>query len=221
MEIKPEDLRPLRESTNMMEQLSPHSSTEALWEGKFLEDIPVQELLDKITDLRNMFNLRKFADTLDPTPNMKVKSALALAGGIGTELFMIKPERAVLVEMNQKLIDKAILFAQDQKFSLETLFYNITKLPLPFKDKEFDLVIINSAIEHIPNIYDLVDEMKRIGHNFFIGAIPIGDPPRDHLHVWKWKDRNDVKEFVTRINGLMLGSYWAHYDVLWRESYGT
>ena len=200
-----------------MEQLNPRSDTEAIWEGKFLEDIPIKEFLDRTMGLRNMLNLKHFAETLDPTPNMKVKSTLALAGGIGSELFIIKPGRAVLVEMNQKLIDKAIIFAEDTKRNIETLLYDITKLPLPFKNKEFELVIINAAIEHIPNIYELVDEMKRIGHNFFIGAIPVGDPPPDHLHVWKWKDRNDVSEFAAKIRGRLIGSYWAHYDILWRD----
>lgn len=196
-----------------MEQLHKRSDTEAIWEGKYIENYSVREFLQKISGLKNMINLKNFAEKL------KVKSALALAGGLGSELFTIKPERSVLTELNQKLIDKAIIYAREEKLNLETLYLDITKLPLPFTDKEFDLVIINSAIEHIPNIYDLVDEMKRIGHNFFIGAIPVGDPPQDHLHVWKWKDKNDVMEFVTRIHGLIISSYWAHYDILWRESW--
>ena len=198
-----------------MEQLNQRNDKEAIWEGKFLEDIPFQEFIDKIQHLRNMTNLVQFANEI----NYRLNSAIALAGGLGTELLFTQPERAVLVELNPRLIDRALNFTRNMRFNLETLHYNIMKLPLPFKDKEFELVIINSAIEHIPNIYELVDEMKRIGHNFFIGAIPIGDPPKDHLHVWKWKDRNDVLEFATKIKGLLIGSYWAHYDILWRDSW--
>jgi len=198
-----------------MEQLNPRNDKEAIWEGKFLEDISVQQHIDKIKYLRNMINLSQFVTGI--TKDKPLKSAIALAGGLGTELFLIKPERAVLVELNQKLIDKALNHATNSKFDLETLFLDITKLPLPFKTKEFDLVIINSAIEHIENIFELVDEMKRIGHNFFIGSTPIGDPPKDHLHVWKWKDRNDVLNFATKIGARLLGSYWTHYDIIWRD----
>lgn len=200
-----------------MEQLNPYSNKEAIWEGKFLEDIPIQQFLDKTWLLRNMLNLIQFANEIKKTQTHSF-SAIALAGGFGNELFRIKPQRAILVELNPKLLDKALNFAISRKFNLETRLYDITKLPLPYKDKEFDLVIMNSAIEHIPNIYELVDEIKRIGHNFFIGAIPTGDPPKDHLHVWKWKDRNDVLEFANKIGGSLLGSYWAHYDITWRES---
>lgn len=198
-----------------MEQLNPRSDKEAIWEGKFLENASVQDHLHRTRYLRNMMNLTKFA--MEIKKDKQLSSVIALAGGLGTELFLIRPERAVLVELNQKLIDKAIAYATNSKLSLETLFYDITQLPLPFKNKEFDLVIINSAIEHIVNIYELVDEMKRIGHNFFIGSIPTGDPPKDHLHVWKWKDRNDVLDFATKIKGQLLGSYWAHYDTIWRD----
>ena len=202
-----------------MEQLNPRNDMEAIWEGKFLEEIPFNDLLDRIRYLRNIMNLVEFANEI--RKDKPLGSAVALAGGLGTELLFTKPERAVLIELNQKLLDKAIKFTTNLKFNLETIHLDITKLPLPLKDKEFNLVIINSAIEHIQNIYELVDEMKRIGHNFFIGAIPIGDPPEEHLHVWKWKDRNDVLDFAVKIRGLLLGSYWAHYDIIWGDFYGS
>ena len=198
-----------------MKQLNPRSDKEAIKEGEFLENVSVQAHLDRTRYMRNMMNLTNFA--IEIKNNKPSLSAIALAGGLGTELFLIKPERAVLLELNQKLINKAFNHALNIKFNLETSYCDITKLPLPFKNKEFDLVIINSAIEHIPDIYELVDEMKRIGHNLFIGSLPIGDPPRDHLHVWKWADRKDVLDFATKIKGELIGSYWAHYDILWRD----
>lgn len=40
--------------------------------------------------------------------------------------------------------------------------WDLEKIPLPFKDNEFDLVIANHTLEHIKNFFHLIDDVWRI-----------------------------------------------------------
>jgi SAM-dependent methyltransferase len=42
------------------------------------------------------------------------------------------------------------------------IVYDLEKLPLPFKDKEFDVVFAFDVIEHIRNVPELIKEVERI-----------------------------------------------------------
>lgn len=196
-----------------MEKINPLDYKVAIAEGEFLEQFSIETLMLMTDGMQNILNLQTFAADINPI------NTLSLGGGLGTELFFIKAKNAVLLDLNTNLLDKAADYAQIHKVSLIAKNYDITKLPLPFKDKQFDLVIMNAVVEHIPNIFDLLEEVKRVGRNFFIGSIPIGNPPKDHLHVWKWKDRNDVLKFSEIIKGALIGSYWAHYDIIWKDEW--
>lgn len=196
-----------------MEQINPRRIDQAIKEGQFLETLKVEDHLDTVKNMRNMLNLKEFAKELAPT------SCISLGGGIGVELFVLNASKNHLVEFNQKLITKAKNHAKKHQIHLEPLFYDLINLPLPFENKSFDLVIMNAVIEHIPNIFGLIQEAKRIGKNFFIGSIPTGDPPVDHLHVWKWHGLKDVLDFATSFGGTILSSYWCHFDIVWREEW--
>jgi SAM-dependent methyltransferase len=58
--------------------------------------------------------------------------------------------------------------------------------PLPFVDKSFDVVYSNAVIEHVgsrKNQQDFIDEILRVGKNFFITTPNRWFPVEHHTHV--------------------------------------
>jgi len=69
---------------------------------------------------------------------------------------------------------------------------------LPFKDKEFDYVILSHVLEHVPNILEFTKEVERIGKSGYIELptkladnLVIGCDEKDIGHKW-WLEFDDV-----------------------------
>lgn len=46
-------------------------------------------------------------------------------------------------------------------------YVDLTKFPWPFRDNEFDEILASAIIEHLPNFYEVMKEMHRIGKQGF------------------------------------------------------
>ena len=78
-----------------------------------------------------------------------------------------------------------------------TLIYPNEKLP--FKDKEFDYVILSHVLEHVPNIFEFTKEVERVAKSGYIELptkladnLVIGCDEEDIGHKW-WLEFDDVK----------------------------
>jgi len=78
-----------------------------------------------------------------------------------------------------------------------TLIYPNQKLP--FKDKEFDYVILSHVLEHVPNIFEFTKEVERIAKAGYIELptkladnLVIGCDEEDIGHKW-WMEFDDVE----------------------------
>ena len=76
---------------------------------------------------------------------------------------------------------------------------------LPFKDKEFDYIILSHVIEHVPNIKEFTEEIERIAKAGYIELptkladnLVIGCDEEDIGHKW-WMEFDDVNQKLTYI----------------------
>ena len=70
---------------------------------------------------------------------------------------------------------------------------------LPFKDKEFDYVILSHVLEHVPNIFEFTKEVERVAKAGYIELptkladnLVIGCDEEDIGHKW-WLECDDVE----------------------------
>ena len=84
-----------------------------------------------------------------------------------------------------------------------TLIYPNQKLP--FKDKEFDYVILSHVLEHVSNIEEFTKEIERIAKAGYIELptkladnLVIGCDEKDIGHKW-WMEFDDVNQKLTYI----------------------
>ena len=70
---------------------------------------------------------------------------------------------------------------------------------LPFKDKEFDYVILSHVLEHVPNIFEFTKEVERVAKAGYIELptkladnLVIGCDEEDIGHKW-WLEFDDVE----------------------------
>ena len=70
---------------------------------------------------------------------------------------------------------------------------------LPFKDKEFDYVILSHVLEHVPNIFEFTKEVERVSKSGYIELptkqadnLVIGCDEEDIGHKW-WLEFDDVE----------------------------
>ena len=120
---------------------------------------------------------------------------------------------------------------------------------LPFKDKEFDYVILSHVLEHVPNILEFIKEVERIAKAGYIELptkladnLVIGCDEEDIGHKW-WLEFDDVNhqlKYVKKIDvlqkflsvgsiykfqkffedSLILQLYWENkIDIIEGESY--
>jgi len=73
---------------------------------------------------------------------------------------------------------------------------------LPFKDKEFDYVILSHVLEHVPNILEFTKEVERIAKSGYIELptkladnLVIGCDEEDIGHKW-WLEFDDVNHHL-------------------------
>ena len=95
---------------------------------------------------------------------------------------------ADIVDYSKEFLDKNLKF---------TLLHVDQKLP--FKDKEFDYVILSHVLEHVPNISKFAKEVERIAKAGYIELptkladnLVIGCDEEDIGHKW-WLEFDDVK----------------------------
>tara|TARA_B100000989_G_C19480604_1_gene444950 strand:- start:527 stop:1180 length:654 start_codon:yes stop_codon:yes gene_type:complete len=95
---------------------------------------------------------------------------------------------ADIVDYSKEFLDKNLNF---------TLIY--PNQNLPFKDKEFDYIILSHVLEHVPNIFEFTKEVERIAKAGYIELptkladnLVIGCDEEDIGHKW-WLEFDDVE----------------------------
>ena len=82
---------------------------------------------------------------------------------------------------------------------------------LPFKDKEFDYVILSHVLEHVPNLIEFVQEVERISKAGYIELptkladnLAIGCDEVDIGHKWwfEFDDSGQVLKYTKKIDAL-------------------
>lgn len=96
---------------------------------------------------------------------------------------------------------------------------------LPFKDKEFDYVILSHVLEHIPNLIEFKNEVERIGKAGYIELptklndnIVFGCDEEIFGHKWWFEYDDDTSELIysEKIDAtekfLSVGSVWKFQE---------
>lgn len=78
------------------------------------------------------------------------------------------------------------------------IVWDLSKTPLPFEDQEFDFIIANHVIEHIPNWFECFKELARITK--IGGVIEVWCPPVSSDTAFTYRDH---------INSIGLQSFWG------------
>ena len=82
---------------------------------------------------------------------------------------------------------------------------------LPFKDKEFDYVVLSHVLEHVPNLIEFVDEVQRISKAGYIELptkladnLAIGCDEEDIGHKWwmEFDDANQILKYTKKVDAL-------------------
>jgi SAM-dependent methyltransferase len=105
-------------------------------------------------------------------PECDFRGAKVLNIGCGNTVF--KAPNVVNVDLNSEFAD---------------VVWDLSKTPLPFKDQEFDHIIANHVLEHVPNWWECFKELARIVK--IGGVIEVWGPGpgdtqlgyRDHINV--------------------------------------
>ena len=100
-----------------------------------------------------------------------------------------------------------------EEFSKQNLAF--TKIfpnqKLPFKDKEFDYVILSHVLEHVPNLIEFVQEVERVSKAGYIELptkladnLAIGCDEVDIGHKWwfEFDDSGPVLKYTKKIDAL-------------------
>ena len=105
------------------------------------------------------------------------------------------------------IVDYSLEFSE-KKLKFIKIFPN---QKLPFKDKEFDYVILSHVLEHVPNILEFIKEVERIAKAGYIELptkladnLVIGCDEEDIGHKW-WLEFDDVSgelKYVKKIDVL-------------------
>lgn len=83
---------------------------------------------------------------------------------------------------------------------------------LPFIDDFYDLIVSGQTLEHVPNPFRLVSEMKRVlkpGGRIVI-IVPSAGPRHDEKDYWRFMD--DAFEAVCEDCGLTMIANWISRD---------
>lgn len=125
---------------------------------------------------------------------------LDLGGGCG-ELTRFMADRCGQIVLADGA-EKAIKYAKDKLRKCHNISFkiaDITKLPLPFTDHQFDKIICYSVIHYaddLENFYSLVVDLLRItklGGSILIGDIPLADKYGCNL---KERKKNPIRNFL-------------------------
>ncbi len=90
--------------------------------------------------------------------------------------------------------------------------WDLSKTPLPFKDQEFNFIIANHVLEHIPNWFECFKELARVlkvGGKMEVWIPPVSSDSafvyRDHINYIGTESFTGCTNFVSRTNNL-----WAN-----------
>ncbi len=117
------------------------------------------------------FLIDRFQDSVAAeVKKLKPESLLSVGCGEGFDLKHVisffKPRRVVGVDFD----NGALKYARMQLPGVNFKKANATRLP--FKDKEFDLVLALEVIEHIKEFEKVLDEIKRVAKKFALITVP-------------------------------------------------
>lgn len=143
----------------------------------------------------------------------------------------------LLKNKNLKILDLGCSFAnywkeanhfadiQDHTASFKKINLEYTKIEpnkkLPFKDKEFDYVILSHVLEHVPNLLEFKSELTRIGKSGYIELptkfydnLVFGSDEPDLGHKWwfEFNDDENILYYTKKIDAiekfLSVGTSW-------------
>ena len=90
---------------------------------------------------------------------------------------------------------------------------------IPFKDKAVDVAICAHVLEHIPDIFSALDELRRISASKIIVILPVERPYRFgfNLHVWFFPYRLNVLQIIRPKFGASwslekVGNEWLYIE---------
>ncbi len=113
----------------------------------------------------------------------------------------------------------------DHKLSFNKLNLKYTIIEpnkkLPFKDKEFDYVILSHVLEHVPNLLQFKDELVRIGKSGYI-ELPTkfydnlvfgsDEPILGHKWWFEYDDKDKILYYTKKIDAIekfiSVGTSW-------------
>jgi len=128
-----------------------------------------------------------------------------------------EPTRLVGIDVYEPYLE----FCKHFKFYDELVHWNLENLPLPFKDKEFEVVTCIEVIEHLSRDAGekLMDEMERIGqrviittpNHFFKQAEYDHNPSQKHVSLWTVRDFRKRNYAVYGIGGMKVFGRTVRY----------
>ena len=96
---------------------------------------------------------------------------------------------------------------------------------LPFKDKEFDYVILSHVLEHVPNLLTFKDELVRIGKSGYIELptklydnVVFGsdEPVLGHKWWFEFDDDNQILKYTKKVAAIekfmSVGTSWKFQE---------
>ena len=144
--------------------------------------------------------------------------------------FLLKNKNLKILDLGCSLANywkEANHFAdiQDHTESFKKINLEYTKIEpnkkLPFKDKEFDYVILSHVLEHVPNLLEFKSELTRIGKSGYIELptkfydnLVFGSDEPDLGHKWwfEFNDDENILYYTKKIDAiekfLSVGTSW-------------
>jgi ubiquinone/menaquinone biosynthesis C-methylase UbiE len=96
---------------------------------------------------------------------------------------------------------------------------------LPFKDKEFDYIILSHVLEHVPNLLEFKDELVRIGKSGYIELptklydnVVFGsdEPILGHKWWFEFDDDNKILKYTKKVDAIekfmSVGTSWKFQE---------
>lgn len=159
--------------------------------------------------------LLEMPTTLKLLGKINNKKILDLGCGPGLYVKILAKKGAIVKGID--ISEKEIEIARINNPNVEFKIGNAEKLP--YKDKEFDIVLAALVIEHFNNWDKILNEIKRVLKNKGVFVFSIGNPVANCLRLKKKKlkiSRNYFEE------GMQKSMWWKKVHMIWyHKTYGT